>query len=106
MLGNHDRSVLSWFKAKRGSPSPRFSPPAESEWLLDLPQREHPRWRAALGSMPLAITIETVHGPVGLVHAEVPHHSWAESLRLSVSSPDPTPASAHAETRAFKSRLA
>ena len=77
VLGNHDRSVLSWFRAKRGSP-----PPAGSEWLLGLPRREYPSWRAALGSMPLAITIETVHGPVGIVHAEVPHHLWAESLRL------------------------
>ena len=34
----------------------------------------YPRWRAALGSMPLAITIATVHGPVGIVHAEAPHH--------------------------------
>ena len=24
----------------------------------------------------------TLHGPVGIVHAEVPHRSWAESLRL------------------------
>ena len=32
--------------------------------------------------MPLAITIATVHGPVGIVHAEASHHSWAESLRL------------------------
>ena len=32
--------------------------------------------------MALAITIATVHGPVGIVHAEAPHHSWAESLRL------------------------
>ena len=37
VLGNHNRSVLSWFKAKRGSPPPRFSPPPESEWLLGHP---------------------------------------------------------------------
>ena len=77
MLGNHDRSVLNWFRAKRGAP-----PPPGSEWLLGIAHREHLRWRAALGSMSLAITSETVHGPVGIVHAEVPHHSWAESLRL------------------------
>ena len=76
VLGNHDRSVLSWFRGKRGAP-----PPAESEWLLGRPSREHRRWRAALGSMPLAITIETAYGPVGVVHAEAPHCSWAESLR-------------------------
>ena len=83
VLGNHDRSVLSWFRAKRGAP-----PPAESEWLFGLSSREHRRWRAALGSMPLAITIETAYGPVGVVHAEAPHHSWAESLRrLETASP-------------------
>ena len=32
--------------------------------------------------MPLAITIETAHGAVGIVHAEVPHRSWTESLCL------------------------
>ena len=38
--------------------------------------------------MPLAITIETAYGPVGVVHAEAPHHSWAESLRrLETASP-------------------
>ena len=77
VLGNHDRSVLSWFRAPFGS-----KPPPGSEWLLALPRREHSRWRAALGAMPLAITIETAHGAVGIVHAEVPHRSWTESLCL------------------------
>ena len=31
--------------------------------------------------MPLAITIETAYGPVGVGHAGAPHCSWAESLR-------------------------
>ena len=77
VLGNHDRSVLSWFRARPGS-----KPPAGSGWLLDLSRRDHPRWRAALEDMPLAITIETAHGLIGIVHAEAPHHSWVDSLRL------------------------
>ena len=77
VLGNHDRSVLSWLKAKRGTP-----PLAESVWLLGLSSRQHRRWRAVFESMPLAITIETAYGPVGVVHAEAPHRSWVESLRL------------------------
>ena len=86
VLGNHDRSVLSWFRAKPAKL--RSRPPAESKWLLGLSSREHRSWRAALGSMPLAITIETAYGPVGVVHAEAPHHSWAESLRrLETASP-------------------
>lgn len=76
-LGNHDRSVLSWFNARRGS-----APPRGSEWLLDLSRGEIPRWRIAFASLPSALTIETAYGPVGIVHAEAPHPSWAESLRL------------------------
>ena len=67
VLGNHDRAVLSWFAAKR-----RTTPSAGSEWLRGIAPSEFGRWRAALGDMPLAITIETPHGPVGLVHAEAP----------------------------------
>ena len=84
VLGNHDRSVLSWFRAKRGSPSP-----ANAKWLLGVSRREHRRWRRALEGMPLAITVETRHGAVGLVHAEAPHPSWAESLRALDGASEP-----------------
>ena len=84
VLGNHDRSVLSWFRAKRGSP-----PPANAKWLLGVSRREHRRWRRALEGMPLAITIETRHGAVGLVHAEAPHPSWGESLRALDEASEP-----------------
>ena len=76
-MGNHDRLILRWLEA-----NPRPSPPAQAEWLSEVPRREFPRWRAALASMPIALTIETPHGPVGVVHAEAPHRSWSESLRL------------------------
>ena len=32
--------------------------------------------------MPVAITIETVYGPVGIVHAESPHRVWTQALDL------------------------
>ena len=32
--------------------------------------------------MPLAVTVEKPHGPVGIVHAESPHRSWLEATRL------------------------
>ena len=76
-MGNHDRLVLRWFEA-----DPRPPPPAQSEWLSEVQGREFSRWRAALASMPIALTIETPNGAVGVVHAEAPHRSWTESLRL------------------------
>ena len=76
-MGNHDRLVLRWLQA-----NPRSALPAQTVWLTDVPRREFPRWRAALASMPIALAIETPHGAVGVVHAEPPHRSWSESLRL------------------------
>ena len=32
--------------------------------------------------MPLAVTIETAHGPVGLVHADVPNLDWAVATAM------------------------
>ena len=75
VLGNHDRWALNWFRASVPLPAP-----AGAEWLAGVPRRDYRRWRSALEAMPLAVTIETRHGPVGLVHAEVPHLSWAASL--------------------------
>ena len=39
------------------------------------------RWRAMIAAMPLAATVETGHGRVGLIHAGTKSHSWAETLR-------------------------
>ena len=64
-MGNHDRFVLSWLQA-----NPRPSPSAQAEWLTDVPRREFPRWRAVLAGMPIALTIQTPHGAVGVVHAD------------------------------------
>ena len=32
--------------------------------------------------MPLALTIETPHGPVGVIHAQVPDPDWDRALKL------------------------
>ena len=83
-FGNHERSVLSWFEAKRGVP-----PPAGSGWLRAIAPGAFGRWRAALRAMPLAITIETAHGSVGIVHADVPHLDWVvTTAMLEAGAPD------------------
>ena len=76
-IGNHDRAVLRWFESNSGTP-----PPPGSEWLSAISPGDHPRWRAALARLSLAVTIETPHDPVGIVHAEAPDPVWARATAL------------------------
>lgn len=76
-LGNHDRAALQWFEAKlRGS---RVS---AMDWKQKIVPDAYPRWRDALLNMPLALTIETAYGPVGVVHAETPDSDWSRAIAL------------------------
>ena len=76
-LGNHDRAVLRWFELPLGT-----LPLSDSDWLADVPESERGRWCTAFAAMPVAITLETTYGDVGIVHAGVPHATWSESLAL------------------------
>ncbi len=76
-MGNHDRAALHWFEAKlRGSRA------TDHDWKDALEPRDYPRWRDALRQMPLALTIETPHGPVGVIHAEAPDPDWRHTVAL------------------------
>ena len=76
-LGNHDRAALSWFEAKL-----RGSRIANDDWKGALDPSDYPRWRTALSQMPLALTVETPYGPVGVIHAEAPDSDWGRSVAL------------------------
>ena len=77
VLGNHDRAALDWFSAKlRGSQEQPFG------WIGVIDPQEYRRWLKALQRMPLALTVETPHGPVGVVHAETPDPAWARAIAL------------------------
>ena len=77
VMGNHERPLLYWFDPHR-RPSSAHRP----QWLRRVPRSQHRRWRAALARMPLAVTIDTPYGPVGLVHADVPHPDWAVATAM------------------------
>ena len=76
-LGNHDRAVLPLLDVPPGTP-----PPSDFEWWAAVDDVDRGRWRAALVAMPIAITVETPYGAVGIVHAEVPHLEWPESIAM------------------------
>ena len=75
--GNHEDAALGWLEDRlEGSTEPPFG------WLSSIAATAYSRWRDAFRDLPLALTIETPHGPVGVVHAESPHRSWPEATRL------------------------
>lgn len=74
-LGNHDRAALRWFEEKLSG-----SHAADDEWKDALDPRDYPRWRDALSQLPLALTVETPHGPVGVIHAEAPDRDWGRTV--------------------------
>ena len=76
-LGNHERPIRDWFRAKLLGGRPRALP-----WLRKVPSGHYQRWFDALDAMPLALTIATAHGPVGVIHAEVPDPEWGRALEL------------------------
>ena len=76
-LGNHERPYLEWFHGKILGSCERVH-----GWLWKVHRDEYRRWFGALAGMPLAMTIATLHGPVGVVHAQVPDPDWSRALEL------------------------
>ena len=74
-LGNHDRAELSWFEKKLGG-----SHATDNDWKDALDPRDYPRWRNALSQMPLALSVETPYGPVGVIHAEALDPVWSRTV--------------------------
>ena len=84
VMGDRERPLLYWFDPHRRPSSLR-----RPEWLRRVPRTQHRRWRAALARMPIAVTIETAYGAVGLVHADVPHLDWTvATAMLEAGGPD------------------
>ena len=77
VMGNHERPLLYWLDPQR-RPSSAHRP----RWLRRVPRSQRPRWRTAIARMSLAVTIQTVYGPVGLVHADVHNLDWAVATAM------------------------
>ncbi|MCY4453100.1 MAG: metallophosphoesterase [Immundisolibacterales bacterium] len=74
-MGNHERPVLDWMLAKVLGSRERAQ-----GWLRKVNRVDYERWYAALLNMPLALTIETPYGAVGVIHAQVPDPNWDRAL--------------------------
>ena len=72
VLGNHESTMLEHLCRGRDS--------VYEEWQRWTPDDDVPRWIAALGAMPIAITVATTHGDVGLIHAGPVSRNWPVTL--------------------------
>ena len=69
-MGNHENALIGFLMGR--------STAVYEPWWRNLADR--PRWIEAMGSMPLAITIETAHGDVGVIHAGPVYRNWTRTV--------------------------
>lgn len=69
--GNHEAMVTRTLEARQHH---FFTP-----WARDLDDGECNEWITALCKLPLAIEVDTAHGPIGIVHAGVLARSWTRT---------------------------
>lgn len=77
--GNHEDMIVRWYFRDQRSERLMHN---GGEWFMNLADgsgRARPFGRYMF-NLPYAIQIDTVHGPVGLVHADVPLDHWTQLL--------------------------
>ncbi len=76
VCGNHDEMAIHHTKAER---NPWLSSYIQNggAWFIALPKDEQQRIADAFESLPLAMSVDTPRGLVGIVHADMPYTTWA-----------------------------
>lgn len=72
--GNHEQMAIGYVA---GRAEARLYIGNGGGWFVGMTRPEHHLFADAFGAQPLAITLETTAGPVGIVHAERAGDSWA-----------------------------
>lgn len=75
-----------WFMSVKGNhedmcldSDPAFHMRNGGGWFRNLSESDREVYRRAFRALPVAITLETELGNVGLIHAECPTHTWGET---------------------------
>ena len=55
-------------------------PRSYQQWMWQIGRQDLYRWYRALMALPLAVTVETAHGRVGIVHCRTWHDSCSATL--------------------------
>ena len=86
--GNHEQWLLERLEAEAYGEE-------DIEWRrqgwfdTDVARTSRPRWAEMIAAMPIAATIETAHGDIGIVHAAPVLETWASTIdALNSGDPD------------------
>lgn len=69
--GNHDDHVINYNSGTLWANG-------TGKWFDVMPEEEKALWKQTFSRLPLALQIETEHGLVGIVHADVPNDDWGQ----------------------------
>ena len=76
VMGNHEAEMVKLMQTGNVlSPTKAYQ-----QWMRNIPRQEVYRWYNALMALPLAVTVETPTGRVGIVHCSTWRDSWSETL--------------------------
>ena len=76
--GNHERGLVQFLR----EPVASWPLMPEEQWIGKIPLDAYTKWARTLDALPIAITVETRHGPIGIVHADAPTKQWRKALTL------------------------
>ena len=76
VMGNHEAEMIRLLQTGE------ILAPAKpyQQWMWDIERHVLFRWHQALRALPLAVTVDTAHGQVGIVHCSTWRDSWSATL--------------------------
>ena len=77
VMGNHEAEMVRLLQTGEILAPPK----SYQQWMWQIEKQDLCRWYHALRALPLAITVETAHGQVGIVHSS----TWRDSLRATLN---------------------
>ena len=75
-MGNHEAEMVRLLQTREILTPPKLY----QQWMRQIARQDLYRWHRALMALPLAITVETAHGQVGIVHCSTWRESWSATL--------------------------
>lgn len=88
--GNHEAMAIDMLRTMPDRASYRLN---GGKWFLDLPHWRQRELVERFDTLPIAIDIETNHGLIGLLHAEMAGPSWANLCAILGDTPSSQPLS-------------
>ena len=78
--GNHEQMLLERMQEVENNPDDWRALEMHGWFIRDVPREQWGRWKTMIQAMPIAVTIRTAGGAIGLVHATPTARNWHTML--------------------------